>query len=183
MVSFSLEAPLYLSWDDRILSTIVVHFLRTWGSWSISQASEVNTRTRSTRLSIVRREDVWGRFWLSPSHRVFGRPWYSSMADSENHRSALNLSDDRHFSGEQWGPTFNMPFTRGWQMDVTLLPRITEGSCFTEPFWEEHRLFFGTGEAPLLSFIHLQWPAMFSWKRRTKMNGITEDYSVTPHTS
>lgn len=119
MVSFSLEAPLYLSWDD-----CMVHFLRTWGSWNISQASEVNTRTRSTRLSIVRREDVWGRFWVSPSHKVFGRPWYSSIADSENHRSALNLSDHRHFSGEQWGPTFNMPFARGWQMDVTLLPRI-----------------------------------------------------------
>lgn len=70
------------------------------------------------------------------------------------HRSALNLSDDRHFSGEQWGPTFNMPFTRGWQMDVTLLPRITEGSCFTEPFWEEHRLFFGTGEAPLFIILY-----------------------------
>ena len=38
---------------------------------------------------------------MSPSHKAFGRLWYSIMADSENHRSALNPSNDGHFSGEQ----------------------------------------------------------------------------------
>ena len=67
---------------------------------------------------------MWGRFWLSPSHRVFGRPWYSSMADSENHRSALNLSDDRHFSGEQWGPHLQHA-------------PLLEGGKWMSPFFQE----------------------------------------------